>query len=149
MKKSYVFSQAIQIVPCSVHIVITVHNGPLNQTWLTCLDNLVYNYGVINFSTNTHMLKSLIHCRPTILFDPTNQTHRELFHKFLNTSSWIHCPYQFVIEDDSSDVVHFISKKITSFYLSQEFSKAVAKKQQRKPSTNKVVPLKSRKNTTK
>jgi len=52
-----------------------------------------------------------------------------------------------VIEDDSSDVVHFISKKIASFYLGREFSKAVAKKQQRKPST-KVVPLQSRKKTT-
>ena len=95
------------------------------------------------------MLKSLIHCRPPVLFDPNNKAHRELYHKFLVTSSWIHCPYQWVIEDDSSDVVHYISKKITNYYLSQEFSKAVAKKQQRKPSTTKVVPLQSRKNTTK
>ena len=101
------------------------------------------------FSTNTHMLKSLIHCRPTILFDANNAEHRALYYKFLKTSSWAHSPWQFVIEDDSSDVVHFISKKIASFYLGREFSKAVAKKQQRKPSTTKVVPLKSRKNTTK
>jgi hypothetical protein len=93
------------------------------------------------------MLKSFIHQRPPTLFDPNNKAHRELYHKFLSTSSWIHCPYQWVIEDDSSDVVYYISKKITTYYLSQEFSKRVVKKQKSKSNT-KVVPLKSRKNIT-
>jgi hypothetical protein len=93
------------------------------------------------------MLKSLIHQRPATIFDPNNKAHRELYHKFLSTSSWVHCPYQWIIEDDSADVVYYISKKITTYYLSQEFSRAVAKKQQNKSNT-KVVPLRSRKKTT-
>lgn len=94
------------------------------------------------------MLKSLIHQRPATIFDPNNKAHRELYYKFLSTSSWVHCPYQWVIEDDSADVVYYISKKITSYYLSQEFSKKVAKKQQKIGNT-KVVLSKSSKNTTK
>jgi hypothetical protein len=94
------------------------------------------------------MLKTFIHQRPATIFDPNNKSHRELYYKFLSTSSWVGCPYQWVIEDDSTDVVYYISKKITTYYLSQEFSKPVAKKQQ-KISNTKVVTLKSRKNTTK
>ncbi len=93
------------------------------------------------------MLKSLIHQRPATIFDPNNKAHREQYYKFLATSSWIHCPYQWIIEDDSADVVYYISKKITTYYLSQEFSKRIAKKQQKLGNT-KVVPLKSRKKAT-
>jgi hypothetical protein len=94
------------------------------------------------------MLKSLIHQRPAKIFDPDNAEHRELFHKFLLTRSWVHCPYQWIITDDSADVVHYISKKITSYYLCQEFYKPVVKKQ-RKPGNTKVLQLNNTKKTAK
>ena len=95
------------------------------------------------------MLKSLIHQRPATIFDPTNKAHRELYYKFLATSSWIHCPYQWIIEDDSADVVYYISKKITTYYLSQEFSKPVVKRQRKPKSNTRVLQLNSTKKTAK
>jgi hypothetical protein len=95
------------------------------------------------------MLKSFVHQRPAKIFDPKNAEHRELFHKFLLTSSWIHCPYQWIITDDSADVVHYISKKITSYYLSQEFSKPVVKRQRKPKSNTRVLQLNSTKKSAK
>ena len=86
-----------------------------------------------------NMLKTLIHQRPVEIFDASSTEHRELFYKFLETQSWAHCPYQWIITDDSADVVHYIRKKITNYYLSQEFYKPVVKKQQK--SKTKVLQL--------
>jgi hypothetical protein len=72
------------------------------------------------------MLKTFIlHTRPVKIFDPQQAEHRELFYKFLKTISWVHCPYQWAIDDDSLDVVHCINKKMLKYYMDAEF---VAKK---------------------
>ena len=84
------------------------------------------------------MLKSFVkHQRPTKIFDPTDKEHRELFQKFLKTKSWVHCPYQWAIDDDSLDVVHCIGKKIMAYYLAGEF--VVKKPRKTTKSTEKNV----------
>ncbi len=110
-----------------------------------------YGFSVHLFCSNLtltyNMLKSLALQRPAKIFDPENREHRELFYTFLKTWSWTHCPYVWYITDDSTDVVHYISKKLTSYYLGKEFSKSVAKTRRRKSNT-KLVPAKSRKKPT-
>jgi hypothetical protein len=82
------------------------------------------------------------------IFDPANAEHRELFHKFLKTQSWAHCPYQWAIDDDSMDVVHCLSKKLMSFYLNSEF---VVKKPRKSTEKNvfKIKDLQPRKKVAK
>jgi hypothetical protein len=79
------------------------------------------------------MLKTFIlHQRPIKLFDSSLVEHRELYHKFLKTMSWAHCPYQWAIDDDSLDIVHCINKKMLNYYMNVEF---VAKKPQKATKT--------------
>ena len=95
------------------------------------------------------MLKSFILTqRPIRIFDATDTEHRSLYHKFSATKSWKLCPYQWVIDDDSMDVVHNMSKKMLKYYTDLEF---VVKKP-RKTGYKKVLKindLQSRKKATK
>jgi hypothetical protein len=72
--------------------------------------------------------------RPWVLFDPSNNDHRAYFSAFLKTRSWSNCPVQWVIGDDSKDVVHYISKILLDHYIQAEFNpknkRVVAKKPQ-------------------
>lgn len=75
------------------------------------------------------MLKTFIlHTRPIKIFDPSLAEHRELYHKFMKTTSWSHCPYQWAIDDDSLDIVYCINKKMINYYMDAEF---VVKKPQK------------------
>ncbi len=76
--------------------------------------------------------------RPFVQFDPKNKEHRQLFFKFLRTSSWAHSPYQWLLDDDCVSVVHNILNKLTLHYTTREF-KPVAKKQRK---TIKIVDKK-------
>jgi hypothetical protein len=67
------------------------------------------------------MLKSTLLLRPWAAFDPENKDHRRYFNNYLKTKSWAGCPYQWIILDDSGDVVHYITKVLTEYYLSKEF----------------------------
>jgi hypothetical protein len=79
------------------------------------------------------MLKTFIlHQRPIKIFDPSLAEHRGLYHKFLKTMSWAHCPYQWAIDDDSLDIVHCINKKMLNYYTNAEF---VAKKPRKSSKT--------------
>lgn len=71
-----------------------------------------------------HLLKMQ---RPYVCFNPDNKEHRQHFYNFQKSSSWAGCPYQWVIEDDSIDVVHYISKKMVAYYMSNEFKKSKSK----------------------
>lgn len=78
------------------------------------------------------MLKSFITGqRPFAIFDPANAEHRKYFYKFQHTLSWSDCPVQWGIDDDSTDIVHNISKKLVKFYIEAEFK--VKKKTVSKP----------------
>lgn len=77
------------------------------------------------------MLKTHIHLRPWSHFDPANKDHRSHFNEFLKTRSWKGCPVQWVIADDSQDVVHYINKVLLNYYTALEFvpkKKAVVRK---------------------
>jgi hypothetical protein len=88
------------------------------------------------------MLKSFIlHQRPFAIFDPANKEHRDIFYKFQKTQSWKHCPYQWTIEDDSTNLVYFLNRKLLDYYMSLEFK---AKKPRAKP-VLKIKDIKTRK----
>ena len=95
------------------------------------------------------MLKSFVlGQRPVRIFDATNAEHRSLYYKFSNTKSWKLCPYQWVIDDDSVDVVHNMSKKMLKYYTDREF--VVKKPQETKyKKVLKIDDLQSRKKATK
>jgi hypothetical protein len=71
--------------------------------------------------------------RPYIEFDPTNPDHRLNYKKFLETRAWKHCQYQWLIDDNSVDVVHFINKKLVEYYVSTD--SALVKKRPAKKTT--------------
>jgi hypothetical protein len=87
------------------------------------------------------MLRMSLRQRPWTLFDPADKNHRAYFTEFLQTRSWQHCPVQWIIGDDSQDVVHYISKVLLEHYAAKEFApkkrKTVAKKPQ---NTRKKAP---------
>jgi hypothetical protein len=67
------------------------------------------------------MLKSTLLLRPWTAYDPANKDHRRYFNNFIKTRSWAGCPYQWLIMDDSGDVVHYLTKVTAEYYLSREF----------------------------
>ena len=81
------------------------------------------------------MLKMSLHLRPWTLFDPTNKKHRAYFTEFLQTRSWKNCPVQWIIGDDSQDVVYFISKVLLEHYARAEFKPKKPKTVVKKPQT--------------
>lgn len=80
------------------------------------------------------MLKMSLQQRPWALFDPADKKHRAYFDTYLKTKSWKACPVQWLISDDSRDVVYHISKILVDHYTSAEFKpkkkRIVAKKPQ-------------------
>lgn len=78
--------------------------------------------------------------RPVVNFDPTNAQHRYYFKKFVQTHSWKGCPFLFSIEDNSLDVVSYISKKMLAYYFKND--KAISSKPVAKTKAKKVVKLK-------
>jgi hypothetical protein len=67
------------------------------------------------------MLKMSLKLRPWVMFDPADKKHRAYFDKFLRTQSWKDCPVQWMIADDSKDVVYHIGKVLLAYYTSNEF----------------------------
>lgn len=92
------------------------------------------------------MLKSFIlQTRPFAIFDPANAEHRAIYYKFQQTQSWIHSPYQWAIEDDSNNLVYFLSRKMIEYYTSLEFAKPKAKPRSKTKPVLKINDIKSRK----
>lgn len=80
--------------------------------------------------------------RPAVKFDPSNVEHRKCFKKFLQTNSWKSCPYIFIIDDNSVDVVHYINRVLVEYYIKQDQSLVAKPKEQK----GKVVKLKRQTN---
>lgn len=86
------------------------------------------------------MLKSFVlHQRPFKIFDPANLEHRSIFYKFQQTQSWQHSPYQWTINDDSTNLVYFINRKLLDYYMGQEFTKKKASTTTRRKTATKPV----------
>ena len=87
------------------------------------------------------MLRINLAQRQWTLFDPKNKDHRAYFNSFLKTRSWKDCPVQWIIGDDSQDIVHYISKVLLEHYTSAEFRPKKLKTVVKKPQTiRKKVP---------
>lgn len=68
------------------------------------------------------MLKTwVINNRPYAIFDAKNKDHRRAYNVFLRTRSWTNCPYQFVVEEQYSDLLSNITHKLVEYYTQQEF----------------------------
>lgn len=78
--------------------------------------------------------------RPFIEFDPSNPGHRLDYKKFLQTHAWKHCTHQWLIDDHSVDVVHFINKKLIEYYISAD-SALVKKRTTKKTITTKTTTI--------
>lgn len=59
--------------------------------------------------------------RQSVVFDANNAKHRKFYHEFVKTKAWGSCPIQWLIDDESIDVVHNINNKLIEFYLHREF----------------------------
>lgn len=69
------------------------------------------------------MLNSILKFRPLVAFDETNPEHRKHYWNFVNDRSWGNCPVRFVIQDESSDLVSYINRKMLDYYLKNEFKR--------------------------
>jgi len=75
------------------------------------------------------MLKTSIKSqRPFVVFDPSNGEHRKNFYIFKKINSWANCPYQWIIDDDSIDVVYCITRKLVDYYIQREFIDSQSRK---------------------
>ena len=75
------------------------------------------------------MLKSFLLSRPYAIFDAENPKHRLAYKKYLETSSWAHCDFQFVLEEPFLDLPHNIDHKMVRYYINNEFKKTKTKVQ--------------------
>jgi len=71
--------------------------------------------------------------RPFIVFDPTDEQHREYYHEFVKEGTWGRCPYRFVVPEDHGNLITMIQRSLVTYYVNQEFGtrRRVAKKQQK------------------
>lgn len=67
------------------------------------------------------------HLRQPMFFDPSDKEHRRLYYNFVSSSSWSHCPYSWIIDDESSSVPHMMHKKLVEYYTQKEFGSKVKK----------------------
>ena len=59
--------------------------------------------------------------RPWVAFEVKNKQHRRWFAEFQQTKTWGRCPYRFVIDDESNDLVTMIQTRLIEHYLNKEF----------------------------
>lgn len=69
------------------------------------------------------MLASNTKLRPVVAFDVTNKLHRKYYNEFVEKRTWGRCPVRFAIEDESTDLIAYINRKMVDFYLAKEFGK--------------------------
>jgi hypothetical protein len=60
--------------------------------------------------------KLMMFCRPFEKFDVENPQHRFYFKQFEEKHSWAHCPFQWIIEDDTLTVPDYIKGQLTEYY---------------------------------
>ena len=59
--------------------------------------------------------------RPIVAFDVQNPLHRKWFAEFVKYNTWGRCPVRFMAESLDQDLVTYISDKMLSYYVKQEF----------------------------
>lgn len=64
-----------------------------------------------------------IPARPFTVFDPANVKHRECYYDFVKHNSWAHCPYRFIVLDNSGDLTAMVQRSLAKFYSETEFRK--------------------------
>ena len=69
------------------------------------------------------MTKLALHCRPFVVFDAADKSHRRWFADFNRRRAWGNCPVRFVVEDDAGDLVTMIQRKLIKYYVEKEFGK--------------------------
>jgi hypothetical protein len=63
-----------------------------------------------------------------VAFDPWLKEHRQIYYKFVESSSWGHSPYRFICpEDHGTDLVTMIQKTLIEYYVRKEFGKTAPK----------------------
>ena len=67
------------------------------------------------------MIKTLSRNRPFEIFNPVITEHRKAYYDFSKTTSWAKCPYQWIIDDNSADIIACISQKLLVYYADVEF----------------------------
>ena len=66
--------------------------------------------------------------RPLVVFNPADAEHRKLYHEFVKTGSWGHCPYRFIVPDERGIVSAVLQRTMVEYYLKQEFDTKSRKK---------------------
>lgn len=62
--------------------------------------------------------------RPHVVYDANNAEHRKYFFEFVKSTTWGHCPYRFVLEDQgSADFVATMQRRTLEYYMGKEFKK--------------------------
>ena len=82
------------------------------------------------------MFKTRLYLRPWALFDPSNKEHRQHYYNFVKNKSWKGCPYQWVIADESIDIVYSMQRAVAEYYAAKEFT---VKKPAKRKSNTRVV----------
>lgn len=70
------------------------------------------------------------YARPLVAFDPWLKQHRQIYYKFVESSSWGHSPYRFIVpEDHGADLVTMMQRSLIEYYVKKEFGKTASKLQ--------------------
>lgn len=62
------------------------------------------------------------------IFDPRNRKHREAAFEFKQRRSWSRSKIRFDIDDNSTNLVDLIDRRLNYWYLTKEFNKPLRKK---------------------
>lgn len=67
--------------------------------------------------------------RPHILFDASNREHRQIYYQFKKRNGdWGKAPYRFVVDDATTNLIDYLDRKVSVWYLNNEFDSAKSKK---------------------
>lgn len=66
--------------------------------------------------------------RQPVVFDPANAEHRRAYQKYLADRSWGHVNERFILDQVSLNLPAMCERKLTEYYLEQEFSKTGKRK---------------------
>jgi hypothetical protein len=60
------------------------------------------------------------------VFDPSNRTHREIFHDAVKNRTWGRSPVRFWVDAEQTDLLHQCTQKMAHWYMQQEFGEIKA-----------------------
>lgn len=62
--------------------------------------------------------------RPFVVFDPAKPEHRRAAHQFATTRTWGKCEFRFAIDDESTNLIDMINRRLLDWYMKNEFKKS-------------------------